>query len=280
MKTHELLEQAHLDALGLLDDAEQKAFEAAFASAPKAVQQQVRAEQTRWATTHANFSGATPPASLRSKVVDRVMSEVHATSESRGVLATLSAPSLQDRSALVGNRVSPMWRAFALGFAAAAMVAIVGVMWVVSAHRQIEDTLSNDARMAQLIATFGSQTEQIAFDPRMERLLFDHTPNAKQGKLGPQAALFMAKGATEGRLVFKDLALSAVGKTQVRVLLLDASGEIAGEVKSFESDGARGFTDIPLAGAKAGMKLAVALTTSATAEVHASDIVMVATLLG
>lgn len=277
MKTHELLEQAHLDALGLLDEGEQRAFESAFASAPKAVQQQVRAEQTRWATTHANFSGATPPSSLRSKVVDRVMSEVRAASESRGVLATLSAPSLQDRAGLVGNRVSPMWRAFALGFAAAAMVAIVGVMWVINAHRQMEDTLSSDARIAQLIGTFGSKIEQIAFDPTTERLLFSHTKAGTNAKFGGQAAMFKAKGSSEGRLIFKGLVSDHA--TEVRVVLLDASGEIASELKTITSDGARGFTDVALGGATPGMKVAIAIV-GIGQRVDASNIMLVTTLVG
>lgn len=275
MKTHELLEQAHLDALGLLDEAEQKAFEAAFAAAPKPVQQQVRAEQTRWATTHANFSSAAAPSSLRSKVVDRVMAEVHAASESRGVLATLSAPSLQDRATLVGNRVSPMWRAFALGFAAAAMVAILGVMWVINAHRQMEDTLGNDARIAQLIGTFGSKIEQIAFDPATDRLLFTHTPAAKSSKFSGIAAMFMAKGASEGRMIFKGLL--ADSSHEIRVVLLDTSGEIVSELKTIPSDGARGFTDVPLAGARPGMQVAIALV-GIGQKVHSADIMLVTTL--
>lgn len=275
MKTHELLEQAHLDALGLLDDAEQKAFESAFASAPKAVQQQVRAEQTRWATTHANFSSAVPSASLRSKVIDRVMSEVHAESESRGVLATLSAPSLQDRATLVGNRVSPMWRAFALGFAAAAMVAIVGVMWVINAHRQMEDTLGSDARFAQLIGTFGSKVEQIAFDPTTERSLFVPTAAAKNAKFSGLAAMFMATGASEGRMIYKGLISDHA--TEIRVVLLDASGEVANELKTIVSDGTRGFTDIPLAGVKPGAKIAIAMV-GIGQKVQTSDIMLVATL--
>jgi hypothetical protein len=277
MKHHELLEQAHLDALGLLDEAEQKAFEAAFASAPKAVQQQVRAEQTRWATTHANFSSAVPPASLRSKVIERVMGEVHAASESRGVLATLSAPSIHDRAALVGNRVSPMWRAFALGFAAAAMVAIVGVMWVINAHRQMEDTLSNDARIAQLIGTFGSKIEQIAFDHATSRALFEQTQAATNANFSGQAALFMQKGSSEGRMIFKGLVSTAT--TEIRIVLLDASGEVIGDLKTITSDGARGFTDVALGGAVPGMKIAIA-SVGIGQPVTSANLMLVTTIVG
>lgn len=276
MKTNELLEQAHLDALGLLDEAEQKAFEAAFAASPKAVQQQVRAEQTRWATTHANFSGAVPAAGLRSKVIERVMAEIYSTSESRGVLATLSATTVQDRAALVGNRVSPMWRAFALGFAAAAMVAIVGVMWVINAHRQMEDTVSNDARIAQLINTFGSKIDQIAFDSKLDRQILEATPGATARKFAGQATLFREAGASEGRMVFKGLVSDA--SNEVRVVLLDASGEISGELKTIASDGARGFTDVTLSGVKPGMKLAIAVV-GVGGKVQMSNIMLVTTIV-
>ena len=47
MTTGEMLELAAVDALGLLDDAEREAFDAAFRRAPSAVRELVRAEQAR-----------------------------------------------------------------------------------------------------------------------------------------------------------------------------------------------------------------------------------------
>lgn len=47
MKTQELIELAVLDAMGLLDEQEREAFDAAFDAAAPAIQAQVRREQTR-----------------------------------------------------------------------------------------------------------------------------------------------------------------------------------------------------------------------------------------
>jgi len=51
MNTYELLEAAQLDALGLLDDAERDAFDAAFFAASPDVQAQIRREQARLVRT-------------------------------------------------------------------------------------------------------------------------------------------------------------------------------------------------------------------------------------
>lgn len=84
-----LLEQAHLDALGLLDEAEQSAFEHAFANAAPKVQKQVRLDQHKWAVTHAVFSQDQIPTALQSKIIERVMAEVRVHSHQRQTLRTI-----------------------------------------------------------------------------------------------------------------------------------------------------------------------------------------------
>ena len=65
MTLKDLLEHAHLDALGLLDERDKAAFEAALATAPAGVRAQVRSEQARWATMETLLPDAEPPAELR-----------------------------------------------------------------------------------------------------------------------------------------------------------------------------------------------------------------------
>ncbi len=73
MTTHELIEYAALDALGLLEPHERDAFEAAFAKAPPHVQAHVRREQKRFAvSSEAMLPDVDAPAGLRFKVLAAV----------------------------------------------------------------------------------------------------------------------------------------------------------------------------------------------------------------
>lgn len=271
MKIHELLEQAHLDALGLLDESEQKAFEQAFIAASPAVQRQVRSEQTRWATTHAIFSDGAPSPALRSKVIDRVMAEVRASATTPEVLATIGG---ENREALMGVRVSPMWRAAALGFAAAALVAIAVVIGLLDQNRRVQDAFQNDSRMANLMGTFGSRIEQIAFDRGTSRIIFDTASTAPKAFTG-MAALFVDQSLTEGRLVFKNLI--AQPKQEFRVVLLDQNGVIQSEIQTLNTDGSRAFCDVNMKDILPGLQIAIAAVDIGQ-KVELANIVLIATI--
>src|ERR1041384_7158321 len=105
MTLQELLEHAHLDALGQLDEREQAAFEAAFAVAPPAIRAQVRAEQARWAPMEELLPQVEPSPDLRGRGRSAV------TGEGRGELTV--RPS---------RRVAPAWRAASIGLMTAMVV--------------------------------------------------------------------------------------------------------------------------------------------------------------
>jgi hypothetical protein len=63
MTIQQLLENAHLDALGMLDADEQTQFNKAFASAPPAIRAQIRGEQARVADMGDLLPDVTPVAS-------------------------------------------------------------------------------------------------------------------------------------------------------------------------------------------------------------------------
>ena len=117
MNTQELIELAVLDAMGLLDEQEREAFDAAFAGAPPAIQAQVRREQTRLSLSQDILPDVEPPAGLRAMVVDAVRRAMETPGERRhrhvraGLVALMPA-----------RQVSPLWRAASVGFAAAAVV--------------------------------------------------------------------------------------------------------------------------------------------------------------
>src|SRR6185295_18619069 len=125
MTLYELLESAHLDAMGLLDETEQKAFEDGFRGASPGVQAQIRAEQSRWARTSARMIDEEPPASLKPRVLARVAEAIE--DEAAPVAGAIG------RGGVIlpiqnASRVSPLWRAAAIGFATAAVISLATVL--------------------------------------------------------------------------------------------------------------------------------------------------------
>lgn len=145
MNTTELLEAAQLDALGLLDDAERDAFDAAFFASSPDLQAQIRREQSRLVRTDwLPSSEAEPRAELKDAVLTdvavasmrgRVLSAVHqeiakaapARETARESVREVAGsshrhPSGRMAPALRPSRhVTPLWRAAALGFASASI---------------------------------------------------------------------------------------------------------------------------------------------------------------
>ena len=72
MTTHELLELASLDAMGLLDPEEREAFELAFRAAAPALQAQIRREQLRLSYIDGILPVVEPPPGLRARVMAKV----------------------------------------------------------------------------------------------------------------------------------------------------------------------------------------------------------------
>jgi hypothetical protein len=133
MKLQELLENANLAALGLLDAEEQHAFDKALAAAQPAVRRHVLAEQERWSGGGALLPDVQPPASLR----DRVLDAVHANIMDAELESTASSLDFAELSAgQVGGvrKVAPWWRAGAIALAAACVVLSASFLYVVRSN--------------------------------------------------------------------------------------------------------------------------------------------------
>ena len=72
MMTHELMEMASLDAMGLLDPTERETFELAFQAADPALQAQIRREQLRFSRMDDMLPKVSPPLGLRARVIAAV----------------------------------------------------------------------------------------------------------------------------------------------------------------------------------------------------------------
>lgn len=160
MSTRDLYEMASMDALGLLDDDERQAFEAAFRAAPPHIQAEIRREQLREAEATDHLPQVEPPASLRARVIAAVMDTVH-TLQTEPV-ATIGP------GARVNARTAAFWRAACIGFATATVVLSGFVYTVADQNKQIsQQFIQNDISDTveqmggeRLVKTFTSPTTQ------------------------------------------------------------------------------------------------------------------------
>jgi len=152
MTQRELLENALLDALSLLDEEDSAAFNEAFHAAPPHVQAQVRREQTRLARLDSLLPDVTPPATLRARVLAAVQSAMaERRAQDAHAALRLDDPDTIARLPQMAHRrkVAAVWRAVALGCAAAAIVlgvTAVQLQGLLQDFRSQEDVLVSAIR--------------------------------------------------------------------------------------------------------------------------------------
>ncbi|MFG0260093.1 MAG: hypothetical protein ACF8LK_07040 [Phycisphaerales bacterium JB041] len=152
MTQRELLENALLDALSLLDEEDSAAFNEAFNAAPPHVQAQVRREQTRLSRLDSLLPDVTPPATLRARVLAAVQSAMaERRAQDAHAALRLDDPDTIARLPQMAHRrkVAAVWRAVALGCAAAAIVlgvTAVQLQGLLQDFRSQEDVLVSAIR--------------------------------------------------------------------------------------------------------------------------------------
>lgn len=100
LRRDELIEQAALEALGLLDENESAAFERAFEAAPETLQEEIRRIQAETVTDVATLSGEEPGAGLRGKVLAAVADAIDDEARELQPIASIGV-----RAARAGRRV-------------------------------------------------------------------------------------------------------------------------------------------------------------------------------
>lgn len=232
MNTRDLFELCQLDALGLLDEQERSAFDAAFLAAPPEIRAQLRREQARW--VRSDFIGveAEPPEGLRDAVLtdigvaamrDRVLSAVHEQIEHATVRVegAAGARMLHESGRSVPalrpvRRVSRLWRAAALGFASAAVGLAAATLYL----RDQFDTFKAAQQDERVLGELSSlPVRDLLFNSSMRRVVF--TP--QDASIKAQVALNCNLERGEGRLFCSNL--PAKPHTIYRVFALDARGE-------------------------------------------------------
>lgn len=232
MNNENLFEMATLDALGLLDTEERRAFEEAFQAASPALKEELRREQRRLTALESTLPEVTPPATLRDRVLMAVREAMTAMAPSRasGVIAKIGSPEWSIRRA-----VSPVWRAACLGFATATVVLIaVGFYMRDTLDATMYDSLNRD--LTQLITQdLGNEFADRLLSPASHKVSFQPVDGVRA-----QAAILIDPESKTAYLVTRDLpamdgeyklvVVNDAGETQSLLASFGVSGKMNGMV--------------------------------------------------
>lgn len=251
MNTKDLLELASLDAFGLLDEAERRAFEDGFARAHPAVRSQVRAAQRRMADLDALLPDVTPPASLRQRVLDAVAREVE-IANTPGIAGHIGPDLIPSRG------VSRIWRAAAIGCAAAAVVFGFTTLQMQSRYAELDGAIRANAVTELFAREFGPRFERALMAPRTQFIQFAADSNAPAGSAA--AILVLDTEAKTGQLFCRDLP-DANGTYHLTIT--DARGNKNQVALVFKASGSRAMeTDIRGLELKAGESIQISRATA------------------
>jgi anti-sigma-K factor RskA len=224
MSLQEMIEMAILDVMGLLDEREQSAFEAAFRTASPAVQAQVRREQTRLARIEALLPEVTPPAGLRAAVIEAVRTQIAAADRSD---ERLFIPTI-----LKSRGVTPLWRAAALGLAAAAVVLAVTTFQWKQQNSRLEAVLREDGLLQQMQQQMGATyVQDVLFSNDTKRVLIRPVAAGFKG----EASMFL-NPEWSGAKFFGQNITTQEGR-EYKLALIDDQGAVVKTLGTITSDG-------------------------------------------
>jgi hypothetical protein len=217
MTLQELLEHAHLDALGQLDEREQAAFEAAFAVAPPSIKAQIRREQERWAPMEHLLPPVEPSPELRERVLD-------------AVTAAMVAQGAGELSIRPSQRVAAAWRTSSIGLITAVLVMGAALVYITGSERE-STRHQNEALPIDLAGTsFRSEFRSALMDKDTHVQYFASNDPAFTGR-----GSFWTNPDWKQSHLFLELARSNAGEEYRVVTVVD--GEIGDVLERFESTG-------------------------------------------
>ncbi|PCI10664.1 hypothetical protein COB72_02715 [bacterium] len=247
MNTHELIESTMLHAMGLLDDTEREAYEAAFAAAPESVQARVRDEARRMADLGDLMPEVEPNAELRTLVLAAVRAAMREDENEARIAQDKLAPSAVvgriDPSTIASahratsqpklsksDRVNSIWRGAAISFAAASLALGIVTINTLDTYKQVE----SQALVASLYDTIGAQyLESTIFDANTQRVAL--TTEATATKTSAVAAVWTNPDWKTARLFVKNL--KTENNEPYRLVVLDSEGNIVREIATFSPTG-------------------------------------------
>jgi len=294
MTLKELLESAHLDALGLLDEDESRTFDNAFRAAPPTVQARIRAEQGRVSGSESMLPSIQAPAGLRERVLAGVAAAIAlqavqgSTSEAASTQLSAPANSYQatayqaraDFSEAMDvsgrrHRVAPAWRAAALGLLTACVVLGGSLVKIHSDSDRAMRSLTDQRSQESILALFGNSTQMrdVLFSTDTRRVIFtpvDDAPDAAKA----EAAVFVNPRWNTARIFVRGL--SAGPNVSYRLVVLNADNSISRELTEIRSGGTLDTQQIDVTAAAPGTRLAIVLVAPGE-PARADRVLMVAT---
>lgn len=230
MTVQELLENAQLDALGLLDEREREDFERAFWAAPPGLQTQIRREQARLCRVETLLPDATPREELRQLVLSSIRSaqltgapDAAPSHEDQTVAAHDASPRYARTLPMARARgVSRLWRAGAIGFATAAVVLGAAFLRVKSEFDKQQASLGSEADWISLLQQSGRG--QFLSDMMVGKNIVRMVMTAQHDAAG-DVSVFTDPGWPSVRLYCKNIIPAR--NCSLHVVALDASGKIA-----------------------------------------------------
>jgi len=244
--TADLFEMASLDALGLLDEQERRAFEDGFAAAPASVKEQIRATQTRFTEIDAFLPKVNAPSALRGKVIAAVQAAIDALPGRRHEAGRATPTFLKSRG------VSPIWRAVAIGCAAAVAFFSVATVSMLNNSREMEAAVHTSAMFDSFKERFGTRFRSALMAETTQFVKF----KAPGGlPTGAQALLLMDEAKKTGMFFCFDLPSQS---GQYALVVVQADGSISEPIATFRaSGGTNPDVDIPKITVPAGGHLAL-----------------------
>lgn len=213
MTTHELMEMASLDAMGLLDNDEREQFERAFMAADPALQAQIRRQQTRLSVSEETLPKVQLPLGLRARVLNAMRDAVSGNASQ----ARPAAAALQLQKA---RGVSPMWRLGSMAALAACLVLGLTTTQLLREYRGVTDVQSNEAFQRHMAAEYGARFDQSFFDRNTQFVKFAPALDADEVRSG-KATMLVDHAGRRAQLFVKDL--PAAGEYEV--IIVDKTGQ-------------------------------------------------------
>lgn len=223
LATHELIEMASLDALGLLDPEERDAFERAFRAAAPAVQAQLRREQLRFSKMDDMLPQIEPSLGLRARVIAAVREAMETVAARRG---TEAAPALRFP---IG--VSRFWRVGAIGAMAAAIVLGFSTLWISNETKDLNEARSQIAFNTAMDRDLGRRFTSSFMNANTQFVGFVPASDAPDAR-GARARLMFDPAKKQAELFVQDLPAT---DRDYEVVVVDKNGNTASAVISFKA---------------------------------------------
>lgn len=249
MNTIDLIEFAVLDALGMLDEAESAAFDAAFRAAPPATQDRVLNEQARLANLQDLLPDVTPAADMR----DRVISAVREAMLADAVAKASEAEDLENPLRIRKSRgVSRVWRVGALASAAAAVAFGVAFGHSSLRYNDLNARFESNLALEGAIGAYGAE----AFDILFNR---DAVVNVDFMPVDPSSPILVSMEYLDekGLALLHCGHLPAGDNVEYGLVVLDTNGQIDKTVRQFTAAGKLSTQRIEDLVLENGMRLAL-----------------------